>query len=94
VKAQEFKNLRKRLGLERLTFARLIGYTGKDLNDVTRIKQYEGSGRSSKQVPLYLARYVWLLVEYKRITGKFPTFPDWEGYNFISEPDPGHERKD
>jgi len=87
MKAQEFKNLRKHLGLERLTLARLFGYTGTDRNDVTRIKQYEGK----KQVPLHMARYLWLLVEYRRITGKFPTFPDWGGYEYDHSPDPQHQ---
>lgn len=89
MKSQELKNLRNRLGLERLTFARLIGYTGTDSNDITRIKKYE----EKQQVPLYIARYVWLLEEYKRITGKFPTFPDWPGYTFSHEPDPEHQEK-
>ncbi len=89
VKSQDLKNLRKRLGLERLTFARLIGYTGTDRNDVTRVKQYE----EKRQVPLHIARYVWLLEEYKRITGRLPTFPDWPGYTFAHDPDPEHQKE-
>jgi len=89
VKAQEFKNLRKRLGLERLTLARLFGYTGTDRNDTMRVRGFE----TNKQVPLHMARYLWLLVEYKRITGKFPTFPDWPGYTFSHEPDPAHQKE-
>lgn len=88
MRAQEFKNLRKRLGLERLTLARLFGYTGTDRNDTMRIRGFEG-----KKVPLHMARYLWLLVEYKRITGKFPTFPDWPGYQFPHDPDPQHQEK-
>lgn len=92
MKAQEFKNLRQRLGLERLVFARLIGFTGTDRNDVTRIRQYEGSGRSSKQVPLHLARYAWMLEEHFNRTGKFPMFPDWPGYDHDHSPDPEHQK--
>lgn len=88
VKSQQFKNLRKQLGLERLTLARLIGYTGTDRNDVMRIRGFEGK----KQVPLHIARYLWLLVEYRRITGKFPTFPDWPGYEYDHTPDPEHQK--
>lgn len=87
MKSHELKNLRKSLGLERLTFARLIGYTGTDRNDVMRVKQYE----EKKQVPLYIARLVWLIADYKRRTGRFPTFPDWPGYTFPHDPDPEHQ---
>lgn len=86
---QELKNLRKRLGLERLTFARMIGYTGSDRNDVTRVKRLEEKG----QVPLYIARLAWLIDAYHRRTGKFPTFPDWPGYEFVSTPDPEHHKE-
>lgn len=85
--SQELKNLRQSLGLERLTFARLLGYTGTDRNDITRIRQYEGS-HGRKQIPLYIARLVWLLVEHKRLTGRLPEFPAWPGYQFDHAPDP------
>ena len=90
LRSQELKNIRKRLGMDRLPFARMIGYTGTDRNDVMRVKQYE----EKKQVPLYIARLVWLIVEYKRATGKFPTFPDWPGYQFAHEPDVPQGKKD
>ena len=66
LRSQELKNIRKRLGMDRLPFARMIGYTGTDRNDVMRVKQYE----EKKQVPLYIARLVWLIVEYKRADGQ------------------------
>jgi hypothetical protein len=89
MKSQELKNLRRRLGLERLPFARLIGYTGTDRNDVMRVKQYE----EKKQVPLYIARLVWLIAEYRRTTGRMPAFPDWQGYDYDHTPDPEHQVK-
>lgn len=88
--AQEFKNSRQRLGLTRLEFARLIGYTGTDRNDETRIKKYERGGKDS-QVPLYIARLVYLLVSHHKRIGELPRFPDWPGYVFKSEPDPQHQ---
>lgn len=93
MKAQEFKNIRLRLGLERLAFARLLGYTGTDRNDETRIKQYERGG-PDRQVPLYIARLVWMLLLYHRSTGQIPTFPEWPGYVFKTEPDPQHQPKE
>ena len=91
MKAQEMKNLRQRMGLERLEFARLLGYTGSDRNDITRIRQYE-SGRGGKQIPLYIARLVWLLAAHQRRTGSMPEFPAWPGYEFASAPDPKHQQ--
>ena len=91
VKGQEMKNIRQRMGLERLEFARLLGYTGSDRNDVTRIRQYE-AGRNGKQIPLYIARLVWLIAYYQRRIGAMPEFPHWPGYEFTSTPDPEHQK--
>lgn len=93
MKGQEFKNIRQSMKLERLEFARLLGYTGSERNNITRIKQYEG-GRSGKQIPLYIARLVWLLASYQRRTGALPEFPAWPGYEFISAPDPDPQRQE
>lgn len=87
---QDFKNARQRMGLTRLEFARLIGYTGTDRNDETRIRKYERGGKDS-QVPLYIARLVYLLVSHHKRIGELPRFPDWPGYVFKSEPDPQHQ---
>jgi hypothetical protein len=91
--SQQFKNIRQELGLDRLQFARLIGYTGTDRNDVTRIRSYERGGLGGKQVPLYIAKLVYLLVRHYRSTGQLPTFPDWPGYQFSHEPDPQHHKE-
>jgi transcriptional regulator with XRE-family HTH domain len=80
----ELKKIRQKMGLERLELARLMGYTGSDRNDITRIKQYE---RDAKQVPLYIARLVWLLAAHQRRTSILPEFPGWPGYEFESKPD-------
>lgn len=92
MKPQEFKNIRQKMGLERLEFARLLGYTGSDRNNVTRIKQYEG-GAGGRQIPLYIARLVWLLAAHQRRTGILPEFPGWPGYEVVSTPDPETVKK-
>lgn len=92
MKGQEFKNLRQSLGLDRLQLARLLGYTGTDRNDVTRVRQYEGA-HGKKQIPLYIARFVWLVVEHKRLTGELPLFPVWPGYEYDHTPDPGRKEE-
>lgn len=91
MKAQEFKNIRQQLGLDRVAFARLIGYTGSDRNDETRIRKYERGGKES-QVPLYIARLAWMLLRHHDRTGQLPVFPEWPGYVFKSEPDPQHQK--
>lgn len=89
---QDFKNIRQRMGLERLAFARLLGFTGTDRNDITRIRQYE-AGRDGRQVPLYIARLVWLLAAHQRRTGILPEFPGWPGYEVASTQDPEHQKE-
>jgi transcriptional regulator with XRE-family HTH domain len=86
----ELRKIREKMGLERLELARLIGYTGSDRNDIDRIKRYE---RDAKQVPLYIARLVWLLAAHQRRTSILPEFPGWPGYDFQSIPDPQHQEK-
>lgn len=72
--------------MDRLQFARLLGYTGTDRNDVMRVRRLE----NGQQVPLYLARLAWLVATWSRRTGELPPFPDWSGYQFDHSPDPGH----
>lgn len=82
----EMREIRRRLGMDRVRFARLVGYTGTDRNDIMRVRRYENSG----QVPLYLARLVWLINMWHLRTDKLPLFPEWKGYDFDHSPDPGH----
>lgn len=74
----DLKALRQRLGLDRLQFARLIGYTGADENDKNRVRKYE----NQVQPPLYIARLAWLIEQYRLSTGRWPDFPKWQGYDF------------
>ena len=60
MQGNELKEIRERLGLERLAFARLLGYTGTDRNDEMRIRRYENQS-DKYQLPLYIARLAWLI---------------------------------
>ena len=87
----QLREIRRRLGLERLGMARLIGYTGTDRNDAMRVKRLENS---TDLVPLYIARLVWLIEEFEQVQGYKPHFPDWPGYEFDHSPDPGHDKRE
>lgn len=86
----EMKAIRQKMGLDRVEMARLIGYTGNDRNDESRISKLESG---AKQIPLYIARLVWLLGAHQRRTGILPEFPGWPGYDFESIPDPEHQQE-
>jgi len=81
----EMAQIRVSLGLDRVAFARLIGYTGTDRNDETRIRKYE---HDKQQIPLYIARLAWLMLLRKDLTGRPPVFPEWPGYEYDHSPDP------
>ena len=89
MKSATLKSLRYRLGLTRLQFARLIGYTGTDRNDEMRIRKYE----TTVQPPLHIARFAWLIEDFKEHHGFLPPFPLWEGYEYSHEPDPQHQKE-
>lgn len=73
--------------MDRLQFARLLGYTGTDRNSVMRVRRLENG---ITQVPLYIARLVWLVTVWVRSTAELPPFPEWSGYEYDHSPDPGH----
>lgn len=84
----EMKELRRRFKMNRIEFARLIGYTGTDRNDETRVKRHE----NSRLIPLYLARLLHLVERWKLQHDALPEFPNWPGYDeFDHTPDPGHK---
>lgn len=91
--------VRAQLGMTELQFARLIGYTGTDRNDDMRIREYE---RGKKQIPLYIARLVWLVGVVMSEAEEMPPemlsaclnddgsaidWPDWSGYEYEHNPD-------
>lgn len=81
----ELTKIRQQLDMTRLQFARLLGYTGTDRNDIMRLRKYE---KDKKQIPLYIARLAWLIGEFCDDTdGYTPVFPAWPGYEFDHTPD-------
>jgi hypothetical protein len=84
------RELRRRLGMDRLQMARVIGYTGTDRNDELRVKRLENAG---DPVPLYIARLLWLIESNWLMFGSLPVFPQWEGYDFDHSPDPQQGEK-
>lgn len=89
MQSADLKRLRQNLGLDRLQFARLIGYTGTDRNDEMRVRKYETTVRP----PLHIARFSSLIMRHYLIFGVLPKFPDWEGYDFDHAPDPQHQKE-
>lgn len=90
MKGEELRRIREHLKLDRVQFARLLGYTGTDRNDTMRIRKFE-NGR--QQVPLYIARLAWLVLrEFDGTGGDLPVFPEWPGYDYDHTPD--HEMED
>lgn len=87
------RQIRERLGVGRLQFARALGYTGTDRNDETRIRRYENQS-DRFPIPLYIARLAWLILRYRACTGSLPDFPEWSGYDFSHEPDEAHASQD
>ena len=78
MKGSEFKAIREKFGLGRVLWMYALGYTGNDNTMKLRCQRYE-NGRD--EIPLYLARYVWLL---EQARGRWPgppggqlTMPDW-----------------
>lgn len=87
----ELRETRRRLRMTRLELARVVGYTGTDRNNVMRVRRYENGGQ---QIPLYIARSVWMLAAWVRRTNELPPFPAWPGYKFDHTPDADHAESD
>jgi hypothetical protein len=85
------REIRRRFRMERVDFAKLIGYTGTDRNNELRVKRLENAG---DPVPLYIARLLWLIGLWARgHNNEIPPFPEWPGYEFGHAPDPGHKEE-
>jgi hypothetical protein len=83
MRGSDMREIRRQLRMDRLQFARLLGYTGTDRNDAMRVRRHE----NSPQVPLYLARLAWLISVWVKRTNELPPFPGWVGYDFDHTPD-------
>jgi len=84
---KELARIRGTIGMDRVEFARLIGYTGTDSNNEFRLRKYE---HGKFQIPLYIARLAWMILRHHDAHGEMPQFPDWPGYEFDHSPDPQH----
>ena len=70
---EDLRAIRDTFGLGKTAFALLLGYTGSDVNNHTRIKKLE---KGDELVPLYIARFVWLIHQRYIATGKLPSWPE------------------
>lgn len=84
MKGAEFKRIRKSFDLSEADFMYALGYAGNKNTMHLNCRRYEDGDRP---IPLYLARYVWLLdrvaaynVPIEAANG-MPAWPEWPGYN-------------
>lgn len=79
MRGHEMRSARAFMGnMDRCKFAHVLGYTGSDKNNFTRIKAYENEKR---RIPLYIARSTWLLMQFWTTYGYLPMFPNWPMYD-------------
>jgi hypothetical protein len=82
----EFRHIRNGFGLSEAGFMYALGYAGNQNTMHLNCRRYEDG---SKPIPLYLARYVWLVSEWKMLNNdagcsdvnEMPNWPDWPGYH-------------
>jgi hypothetical protein len=84
VKGADFKRIRKSFDLSEADFMYALGYAGNQNTMHLNCRRYEDGERP---IPLYLARYVWLLdrvaaynVPIEARNG-MPAWPDWPDYH-------------
>lgn len=84
MKGAEFKRIRKSFDLSEADFMYALGYAGNQNTMHLNCRRYEDGQRP---IPLYLARYVWLLdrvaaynVPIEADNG-IPAWPDWPDYH-------------
>jgi len=86
VKPHEFKRIRKSFDLSEADFMYALGYAGNQNTMHLNCRRYEDG---SRPIPLYLARYVWLLdkvggisdqPDLERDEAGLPIWPNWPEY--------------
>ncbi len=88
MKGPEFKAIRESFGLNPQDWMYELGYGGNKNTLRLNCERYENG---EKEIPLYLARYLWLLQQYALSPFdspeplKMPRWPDWPGYHFDEE---------
>ena len=85
MKPEEFRAIRKKFGLSEADWMYALGYAGNQNTMHLNCSRYENG---TKEIPLYLARYVWLLdVSQGRWPGptKMPVWPEFPDYHLDEE---------
>jgi hypothetical protein len=84
MKGEEFRRIRKFFGLGKADWMYVLGYAGNKNTMYVNCERYENG---TKTIPLYLARYVWLMEQWGRAQpprapaeAALPAFPVWQGY--------------
>lgn len=86
MKGEEFAAIRRRFGLKKVDWMYALGYAGSKNTMYLNCERYENGER---QIPLYLAQYVWLVHELASgsRTGpkmstetRMPVWPEWPAY--------------
>lgn len=86
MKGDEFRRIRKFFGLGKVDWMYALGYAGNKNTMYINCERYENGTR---EIPLYLARYVWLVEQWgrhrlhngaKSETDLLPKWPEWPGY--------------
>lgn len=83
MKGAEFKRIRKSFDLSEADFMYALGYAGNQNTMHLNCRRYEDGTRP---IPLYLARYVWLLDRIQAMNpietheNGIPVFPEWPDY--------------
>ena len=80
MKGPEFKAIRESFGLNPQDWMYELGYGGNKNTLRLNCERYENG---EKEIPLYLARYIWLVQQYSHVG--MPKWPDWPGYHFDEE---------
>ena len=84
MKGPEFRKIRKFFGLSKTDWMYQLGYSGTKNTMYLNCERYENG---SREIPLYLARYVWLLEQWGRerpplapAQSALPSWPEWHDY--------------
>lgn len=92
MKGPEFRRIRKFFGLGKADWMYQLGYAGNKNTLFINCARYENGQR---EIPLWLARYVWLMEQWGRAQpprapaeAALPKWPEWPGYDLEERPSP------
>lgn len=87
----EMEQFRKRMRMDQVRFAALLGFTGTSKNNGIRVKKYEKA--AEEPIPKYIAQLIYLMGIFLAEHGRFPNFPHWGYYKYDHSPDPIHQEE-